>query len=75
MPRQRAEILNVRSECHKGDQVQVESVRVRIRNEVGGSRSSVKADGGTVAHMVELVSYFAGPPDHAPLFSCVLANL
>ena len=41
-------------------------MRVQIRNEVGGSRSSVRVDGGTVARMVALVSCFSGLPDRAP---------
>ena len=72
MPHQRAGMLDARSEGHKGDQVQVVSVRVRIRNEVGGSRSSVRADGGTVARMSELVSCFSGLNDRVPLSSCIL---
>ena len=48
MSPQRVEILDARSEGHKGDQLQVESVRVRIRNEGDGSRSSVRTDGEVV---------------------------
>ena len=75
MPRQRAQILDVGEESHNSDQVHVESVPARIRNKVGGSRSSVRADGGTVAHMVALVLCLSGPPDQAPLSSFGLANL
>ena len=69
MPWQRAHKVDARFEGHEGELVQVGGVRVRARNEVCGSRSSVRADGGTVARMLELVSCFSGLPDHAPLSS------
>ena len=70
MPRQRVEMLDARSEGHKGNQVQVVSVRVRVRDEVRDSRSAARADGGTVdVHMVALVSCFFGLSDHALLSS------
>ena len=75
MPRRQAETLDTRSEGHTGDQMQVVSVRVQMRNEVRGSRSSFRADGSTVARMVELVSCFSGLSDHDPLLVRVVANL
>ena len=44
-------------------------MRVRTRSKVRGPRSSFRADGGAVALMLELMSYFPGLPDHAPLSS------
>lgn len=66
MPRPLAEMLDTRSEGHKGDHARVLCVRVRIRIDVCRSRSSVRADGGTVAGMVDLVSCFSGLPDQVP---------
>ena len=66
---QQADKVEVRFKGHKGDQEQIGSVRVRTRDEVCGSRSSYRADGGAVALMLELMSCFPGLPDHAPLSS------
>ena len=66
MPRQRTDKVDARFEGHKGDQVHVENVRVRIRNELRVSRSSVGADGGAVARMVELASCFSVCPTTPP---------
>ena len=54
----------VRLKGHTGYQEHVVSVRVRTRSEVRGPRSSFRADGGTIAHMLELmsgVSWFSRP--------------
>ena len=75
MPRQQVEMLDARSEGHKGKHIQVVSVRVRIRNEFRGSRSSARAYGGTVVRMLELVSCFSRISDHGHLFSWVLASM
>ena len=75
MPRQRAEMLGTCSGGHKCHQAQVESVRTRIQNAVGGSRWYVRVDGGTLARMLELVSCFSDSPDHAPRSACALENL
>ena len=56
-------------EGHKGDQGQIQSVLVRTRDEVRGSRSSDEADGGAVPLRLVLMSCFLGLPDHAPLAS------
>ena len=65
-----ADRVEVRFKVHKGDQEQIESVRVRTRREVRDSKSSFREDGGTVALMlVELMSCFPSLPDHAPLSS------
>ena len=40
----------------KGDQIQVGGVRVQTRNEIRGSRSSIRGDGGAVARTLKLVS-------------------
>ena len=50
----------------------------RTRADTGlgwGSWSSVRADGGTVAHIVELVPCFSGLPGHSPLSSYVVTSL
>ena len=67
--RQQPDRVEVRFKGHKGDQEQAGSVRVRTRSEVRGPRSSFRADGGTVALMLELRSCFPGFLDHAPLSS------
>ena len=59
----------MRFEGHKGGQEQIRSVCVRTRDEVRGSRSSDRADGGAVARRLVLMSCFLGLPDHAPLAS------
>ena len=52
-----------------GDQEQIWSVRVRTRDDARGSKSSYRADGGSVAHMLELMPCFPHLPDRAPLAS------
>ena len=62
-----ADRLQVRFSGHKGYQDQVGDVRVRTRDAVSGPRSGYRADGGAVALMLELLSWHATLPDHAPL--------
>ena len=59
--------VEVRFKGHKGDQEQIGSVRVRIRTEVRGSKSSFREDGGAVALMLGLMSCFPSLPNHALL--------
>ena len=59
-------------EAHKGDQEQIRRVRARTRDNVPGSRSSDRSDGRAVSLRLVLMSFFPGPPDHAPLASCRL---
>ena len=66
---QQPDKVEVRLKGHKGYQEQVGSVHVRTRSEVRGPRSFFRADGGTVALMLELMSGVPGFPDHAPLSS------
>ena len=66
---QQADKVEVRFKGHKGNQEQIGSVRVRTRDEIRGSRSSYRADGGAVAFMLELMSCFPDLPDHPPLAS------
>ena len=56
----------MRFKVHKGDQEQIESVRVRTRTEVRDSKSSFREDGGTVALMLELISCSPSLLDDAP---------
>ena len=66
---QKADKVEVRFKGHKRDQEHIGSVRVRTRDEVRGSRSSYRADGGAVALMLELMSCCPGLLHHAPLAS------
>ena len=66
---QQPEKVEVHLKGHRGYQEQVGSVRVRTRSEFRGLRSPFRADGGTVALMLELVSGVPGFPHHAPLSS------
>ena len=59
----------MRFKGHKDDQKQIGSIRVRTRNEVRGSNSSFRVDGGAVALMLELMSCFSSLPDHASFSS------
>ena len=61
-------------EAHKGDQEKIRRVRVRTRDNVPGSRSSDRSDGRAVSLRLVLMSFFPGPPDHAPLASCRLGS-
>ena len=54
---------------HTGDQEQMESVHLRTRTEVCGSKSSFRENGGVVALALELMPCFPSLPDHAPLSS------
>lgn len=54
---------------HKADQEQKGNIRVRTRDEVTGPQSGVRARGGAVALVVELLSCHATLPDSAPLAS------
>ena len=64
-----ADKVEMRFMACKGDQKQIGSVHVRTRDEIRGSRSSYRADGGGVARMLELMSCFPDLCDHAPLAS------
>ena len=75
MTRQRVEMLDARSEGHKGNQVHVVSLRVRRRYEVRGSRSSARADGGTVVRVMGLMSCYLWSFRPRPLSSWVLARV
>ena len=59
--------INVRRQ--NGDQDQIGEMRARARDETSGPQSGYRADGGTVALMVELMSCHATWPDDAPLSS------
>ena len=50
-----ADKIKVRVRGHKGDQDQIGSVRVRIRDEITGPRTGYRVDGGAVALMVEFI--------------------
>ena len=56
-------------EGHKDDQEQIQSVHGRTRDEVRGSRSPDRADGGAVALRLVLMPCFLGLSDHASLAS------
>ena len=61
--------IEVRVRGHKGDQDQIGSVRVRTRDEITGPRAGYRADGGTVALMVELMPCHRSLPTSATLSS------
>lgn len=65
----RADRVEMRFRGHKADQEQKGNVRVRTRDEVAGPQSGVRARGGAVALVVELLSCHATLPDSAPLAS------
>ena len=61
-----ATIIDVRFRDHKGDQAQQGAVIVCTRDDASGTRSGVRAGGGAVAFMVELLSVYP-LPESAPL--------
>lgn len=70
-----ADKIEVRVRGHKGDQDQIGSVRVRTRDATTGPRAGYRADGGTVALIVELISSHKRLPASAPLFSYYCGNV
>ena len=62
-----ATIIDVRFCDHKGDQAQQGAVIVCTRDDASGTRSGVRAGGGAVAFMMELLSVYPTLPESAPL--------
>ena len=58
----------------RGTTLTVRSVRMRPRDEVPGSKSPARADGGAVALRLVLMSCFFSLPDHALLASYWLCS-
>lgn len=65
----KADRVELRFRGHKGDQDERGNIRVRTRDHVRGPQSGVRACGGAVALVVELLSCHATLPDSAPLSS------